>query len=508
MQQEDNVVRGKNLNIGASQLEISGLDVLQSQVIEKRTRRPSNLPLTQPPLFMTQAVEMMATGAPIISATQAYLKRPDWDKYGKDSLYFPREFGKGRSIEFYILNHQEQQPGFITHKAEKEILERYGVMAARLHAVFATYAAKQHEPWKEPFNLQGSDLIKVLGLHRTNRMNKSQKLKAVTDLAWIVGTLGAEIHWYEGELDLCITRRSPIWTILYVEEFHQPELIEGAAELIEVIIRVMPGAWAEKFLNKEGEQQRKALYQYGFINQEVFNFDHYKQELAAALALYLTQNRRSHIKGTYRIQTLLEAVMSAQEITAIRRVKQYRSRFVKKFYIVLEALTEIGFKLQFAESFPKELLPAWAELPKENEGELDPAATAPKERQLPKGFFEIWLNGVVGITAPPAIESAMKEFEKRKVQIAKGKPKGSSRKSHRVKGDDRVVETPTKLAQPSQLEVLTGETVKQLRFKQGWTQAHLASRIGKSVSWVKLVESGRRRIKDDDQEALRKLLGI
>jgi ribosome-binding protein aMBF1 (putative translation factor) len=102
----------------------------------------------------------------------------------------------------------------------------------------------------------------------------------------------------------------------------------------------------------------------------------------------------------------------------------------------------------------------------------------------------------------------MKEFEKRKVQIAKEKPKRSSRTSPRVKGDARSVETPTKSAQPSHLEVLTGEIVKQLRFKQGWTQAHLASRIGKSVSWVKLVESGRRRIKDDDREALRKLLGL
>src|SRR5919202_281385 len=243
----------------ALQLEITGLDAPLLSNTKKRGLNRENLPPTEPLLFKKQPLEMIATGAPVISATQAYIKQPEWHEYIPGKLYFQKRFGKGRSVEFYILNNQEQQPEFITHKAEKEILERYGVMAARLHAVFATYAAKQHAPWKEPFNLRGSDLIKVLGLHRTNRMNKSQKLKAVADLAWIVGTLGAEIHWYEGELDLCITRKSPIWTILYVEEFQQPELIEGTAELIEVIIRVMPGAWTEKFLNKEGEQKRKAL---------------------------------------------------------------------------------------------------------------------------------------------------------------------------------------------------------------------------------------------------------
>lgn len=510
MGKADNQVRGTNLQIGGVQLEIAELDVPQARVVKKRVRKRNNLPSTQPPLFLNKPVEMMATGAPIISATQAYLKPPDWGQYKKDSLYFSKVFGKGRYIEFYILNNQEQQPEYITHQAEQEILNRYGVMAARLHAVLATYAARQYEPWKEPFNLRGSELIKTLGLHRTNRMNKSLKLKAVADLTWIVGTLGAEIHWYEGNLDLRVTRRSPIWTILYVEEFYQPELIQGTAELTEVLIRVMPGAWAEKFLNKEGEQQRKALYQYGFINQEVFSLDHYKQELAAALALYLSQNRRSHADGTYRIQTLLEAVMSTQEIETIRGVKQYRSRFVKKFYSVLEALTEIGFRFQFAKSFPKALLPAWAELPDEDSNELDLAKTAPTDKQLPKGFFDIWLNGVVIITAPPTVECAMKEFEQKKAEAAKGKTRCSFREFGRTDGKSDVQDSQqlTELARPSQSAELTGDMIKQFRSFQGWTQAHLASQVGKSVSWVKLVESGRRRIKEDDQETLRKVLGL
>ena len=69
----------------------------------------------------------------------------------------------------------------LASKAEQEILDRYGVMAARLHAVFATYAAAQAEPWKESFLLRGSELIKTLQVYRTKKLTKSQKLKGLAE---------------------------------------------------------------------------------------------------------------------------------------------------------------------------------------------------------------------------------------------------------------------------------------------------------------------------------------
>jgi ribosome-binding protein aMBF1 (putative translation factor) len=55
---------------------------------------------------------------------------------------------------------------------------------------------------------------------------------------------------------------------------------------------------------------------------------------------------------------------------------------------------------------------------------------------------------------------------------------------------------------------LTGEALKQARLSKGWTQTHLASLIGKSVSWVKLAEGGLRRIKEDDQIRLQIILNL
>jgi hypothetical protein len=185
-----------------AQLEISELPASRAKGGRKRGSRSRTRSQPKLPLFAHKQVEMTATGAPVISATQAFLRHPDWSEYEKNRLYFHRSFGKGRHIEFYILNKQKHQPGFITSFAEPEILRLYGIHAARLHAAFATYAAQQKEPWKETFTLLGSDLIKILRIHTGNKLKKADKLKAIADLAWVLGTLGAKIQWQEGYLDL------------------------------------------------------------------------------------------------------------------------------------------------------------------------------------------------------------------------------------------------------------------------------------------------------------------
>jgi DNA-binding transcriptional regulator YiaG len=461
----------------------------------KRIRKPQKLPRTEPPLFSIQTIEMTATGAPVISATQAYYKRPEWEEYSPGKLYFQRRFGKGRYVEFYIMNQQEQQPESITSQAEHEIQERYGVMAARLHAIFATYATRQNRPWEESFCLRGSDLIKYLGLDRRKDMTKSQKLRAIADLAWIVGTLGAVVHWREGKLDLCVTRKSPVWIIQYVEEYFQPQLgdVEDTDELCEVLIRVQPGAWAEKFLNREGEQENKALHQFGYIHKAAFEINPNRQELAAVLTLYLTQNRRAHSSCKYRIRTLLEAVIAPQELDSVRQVRQYRSRFVQRFYDALESLTEAGFKIEFDESFPAQLRPEWADIPEESDG-VDVVTIAPVKTPLPNGYFDVWVDGIIRVTCPPDIEAVLANLEARKA----GKSKKSISSSAAHTDSARSLPTSSKIgslpititAQPViEVSEFTGAMVRKLRKGLNLSQMELAQTVGKSQSWVRDLEN-------------------
>lgn len=492
---------------------IPGLDLRQVVCANQPVRKSKVLAQTEPPLFTNKPYEMMATGAPVISATQAYIKQPEWHEYSPDKLYFQKRFGKGRYIEFVILNKQEQQPESITARAEQEILERYGVMAARLHAVFATYASRQQRPWDEPFSLLGSDLIKILRLNSRKDITKPEKLKRISDLAWIVGTLGVAVHWREGHLDLHIKRTSPVWTILYIEEYYQPKIpgLDEDNELYEVVIRVQPGAWTEKFLNRTGKQAGVALHQFGFIHEKFFDLNPYSQKQAVALALYILQNRRAHSNGKYRILTLLEAILSPKEIESIRGDRRKRSRFIKQFHKLLLALVDAEFQVAFGSSYPPEIRPAWAVLPNEAlEEDLEEIALL-DWRAAPNGF-EAWLNSVISITLAPTIEARIIALENKKTKKAKAYSKSRSQKLSQSNpkvtiSQPEIPSQPVAAPFPPQVEI-TGSMVQQARQALGFTQARVASLVGKSVSWVKLIESGRRKIQTQDGEALRKILNL
>lgn len=487
----------------SAQLElVTEVEVLPPQFPRPRIRKSRNLPRTEPPLFTTKSMEMMASGAPVVSATQAFLKPPDWSEYGEDRLYFQKQFGKGRYIEFYVLNKQKHQADSISTQAEREILEQYGVMAARLHAVFATYASLQSEPWKEPFYLRGTDLIKTLKVQNSNKFTKSQKLKAIADLAWVVGTLGAVIHWFEGDIDLCVRERSLLW-VVSVQEYTQPNVIGQSEELHEVIIRVQPGLWTHSFLNREGAQQQKALYQYGLIPKEVFDIDPHRRKLATSMALYLIQNSRARPNSLYTLESLLESVLPSGDIEKALSDRRYGWKLKESVDNALLTLKDsLKVDIDFDDNtYPLWLRPLWS-LP-------DEVANLPtKERNqqllgskwLPDNYMlNHWFPAKLTFRLPPQIQECLDEIEARRTE------------NHRLPAAKRSnPETTSQGTAIASLPTadLNGATVKAARQAKGWTQAQLASTVGKSVSWVKLVESDRRRALDADQSLLRQILSI
>jgi len=491
----------------STQLELTEVEVLPSQSTRTKIRKPRNLPRTEPPLFTTKSMEMIASGAPVISATQAFLKPPDWSEYGQERLYFQKHFGKGRYIEFYVLNKQKHQAESISTQAEREILEQYGVMAARLHAVFATYASLQSEPWKEPFHLLGTDLIKTLKVHNSNKFTKSQKLKAVADLAWVVGTLGAVIHWFEGDMDLCVRERSLLW-IVSVQEYTQPNVDGESEELHEVVIRVQPGLWTHSFLNREGAQQRKALYQYGLIPKEVFDIDPHRRKMATSMALYLIQNSRSRPNGVYTVESLLESVLPSSDIEKALSDRRYGWKLKES---VDNALLTLKDNLKIDINFDDETYPLWLRPVWSLPDEIADLPTKERNQQLlgakwlPDSYIsKHWFPAKLTFRLPMQIQECLDELETRRTEKTS---RGSSGASSTRNKPNRTVKGSTAKALLPAAE-LNGMTVKAARQAKGWTQAQLATTIGKSVSWVKLVESDRRRAVDEDQSLLRQVLGI
>lgn len=482
------------------QLGISGLEVPSTAKTTKRLRKPKNLPFTKPPLFISKNYEMTATSAPIISATQAYLKHPDWSQYSNGSLYFQKPFGKGRYIEFYILHKQEHQPQYISDLAEHQILEQYGVMAARLHAVFATYAAAQAEPWKQPFVLRGSELIKTLKIYKSKKLTKSQRLKAIADLALVVGTLGAVIHWYEGELNLCIKERCLLW-IVSVQEYSQPNLFGEDDDLCEAIIRVQPGLWTYNFLNSQGEQSRTALYQYGFISKQVFDLDPHQHKLASSLALYIIQNSRAHKNGIYTVHSLLSNVLPSYQIEQAVNDYRYGWRLKENLEEALLVLKDkVGIKVEFDdESYPQWLRPLWA-MP--DELSCLPAKQRNQQllgtKRLPDNYIQnILFPAKLTFKLPLSAQRHQNQFKTPKSNEVSGNSQ-CQKKNHEtltsastpklVKTSSKTSDVP-KIIDLDQNKELTGDIVRLLRTAKRISQRKLAQSVGMSQSWIRDIEN-------------------
>lgn len=469
------------------------VDDLSVKKTVSASRKLIRLPPTEPPLFQQKQYEMIANGVPIISATSAYLQHPDWNKYANGRFYFQKLFGKSRYIKFSILNRESHNPEYISNKAEHEILDRYGVMAARLHAVFATYATHSNEPWREPFFLKGSELIKTLQVYRTKKLTKSQKLKAIADLAWVVGTLGVVIYWREQGIDLCVKERSLLWFVS-VQEYGQLNSQGEVEAPQEVIIRVQPGIWAYNFLNCGREKQKKALHQYGLIPKKIFDVDPHRHKLATSIALYVTQNNFAYKREVRTIENLLKQVLPLEYIEQAIADRRYGQKLKEAFDNALLILKNIlDLEIEFDEkTYYQWLRPVWS-LP-ENLADI---STKERNQQLlgakklPKHYImKHWFPAFISFIPPKNVQDKLQELETFEADKDKNTTKSDSIKFYEsVKSDKNDPKIEFSYNKTSQSTTLTGTLIKQRRKAIGMSQTELAQAMGKSQSWVRDLEN-------------------
>ncbi|MEP0919749.1 helix-turn-helix domain-containing protein, partial [Leptolyngbya sp. DQ-M1] len=128
----------------------------------------------------------------------------------------------------------------------------------------------------------------------------------------------------------------------------------------------------------------------------------------------------------------------------------------------------------------------------------------------PYGGFEQLLTARVLVQPPEVISRKFEELKDTNSPLAPpfaltpastpSKPRKSERKLL-SKASKTLSDTSNSAA-----KIESGEQLKSLRLTRGMTQSVLATKLGKSTSWVKLVETGRRNITPDDQQRLQEIL--
>jgi hypothetical protein len=185
-------------------------------------------------------------------------------------------------------------------------------------------------------------------------------------------------------------------------------------------------------LNKAGSEAKKALYQFGYLAQDILKIDPYHDELALRLGLHLTVESRFHTSGSYKVQALLEALLPQTIINEARSDRDKARKLTNRWNHALEVL--LGLKRAFRIEFDPETYPE----------ELQPGSTARK----PRRYFKQLLAAKITIHPPAPIPALL---------AAKAQPKSTQPK-----------------LKPVQRIELTGAQIQKARKAKGWSQSQLA----------------------------------
>ena len=442
-------------------------------------KKITDLPITEPPLYRKdEYFTPAATSAPMVSSLRAQLRKDLWDKDPSGLAYFLHH-AKGNPKN--LIEHHISNPGDISLLPWEEalqIIDKFGTNTAKLHLIFAAHTMRQEKPWVNQFNLKISDLIEEIGWDNNNTYPKYEKIKNIAKHAFALDCLTVQATWVEGRHRrggiLASVETSRMWNVRVHLIGQQNQ--QGKVEQPEDgLITVRPGLWTDSFLNKAGCEAKKALYQFGYLAQDILKIDPYQDDLALRLGLHLTVESRFHTSGTYKVQTLLEALLPRTAIDEALENKDKTRKLTNRWNHALKVLSELkrAFQIEFdPKSYPKELRPN-------------------SKARKPRGYFEQLLAAKITIHPPTPIPELLAAF----TQPRQVKPK--------------IDPPPKKVKEPTvQTTTLTGTQIKNARKAKGWSQGQLAGFLGVSQNLVSLIERDKRSINKKLRNKVSKLLEI
>lgn len=427
------------------------------------------IPVTE--LKLTNTALPVPTFAAFASGIMAQIRKDLWHKDSSGIACFQHQ-AKGNPNNY--IEHYITSPGDIEvlplEQAE-QIIDKFGFNTVKMHLIFAAHTMNQSVPWEGKFSLKASDVIKYLGWDKRTDLPLHEKLNEIAKAAFVLDCLLVKSVWIEGKNKKgginASTPTGRMWSVL-VDLRGQLNLEGKVDKPEEVYITVQPGLIFQSFLNKAGSKLKEALYQFGYLAQDILKIDPYHDELALRLAIHLTMDSRIHVTRKYRVTTLLETILPRIVIDAARNDKRKGYDLKQRWDNALTLLLQLGWQFHFDESYPE-----W----------LQPGSLVPKPEDSRKiKIIERLLQAKLTINPPKPIPELLQ---------AKVKPKFK-------------VQT----LQPAMGMRLTGDRIRKAREAKGWSQRKLAGWMGVTQTLIGYWEKGKRTPSGDMEAKLKLLLEI
>ncbi len=420
---------------------------------------------------LANAVVPVPSFAAFNSASLAQIRKDLWGKNNNGIAIFKHQ-AKGNPnnyIEHYISN-----PGDIEvlpWEQAEQIIDKFGFNTVKLHLIFAAHTMKQPTPWSGKFSLKASDVIKYLGWDKRTDLPVHHKLSEIAKTAFVLDCLLVKSVWVEGRnkkggIDAS-TPTGRMWNVV-VDPRGQLNTEGKVEKPKEVYITVQPGLIFHSFLNKAGSRLREALYQFGYLAQDILRIDPYHDELALRLAIHLTMDSRIHTSGKYRVETLLKHLLPHTVIDTARNDKRKGYDLKQRWDNALKLLMNLRWQIQFDESYPE-----W----------LQPGSKAKKPQLARKMKIIEWLlNAKITIKPPEPIPELL---------ATKIKPKPKAQNQKRISATG-----------------ITSDQIRKGRNAKGWSQRKLAGWLGVSNALIGYWEKGKRTPSEEMEKKLRDVLQI
>ena len=407
------------------------------------------------------------------SAITSQIRKDLWKRDSNGSAIFKHQ-SKGNSKNY--IEHYISSPGDIEvlplEQAE-QIIDKFGFNTVKLHLIFAAHTMNQERPWDSKFTLKASDVIKYLGWDKRTDLPVHQKLSEIAKTAFVLDCLLVKSVWIEGRnkkggIDAS-TPTGRMWNVV-VDPRGEQNSKGNVEKPQEVYITVQPGLIFHSFLNKAGSQLKQALYQFGYLSQDILRIDPYHDELALRLAIHLAMESRVHVSGKYRVETLLKHLLPHARIDKARSDTRRGYDLKQRWDNALKLLKKLNWQIQFDESYPPWLQPG---------SKLKKPAEARKMK-----IIEWLLQAMITIHPPKPIPELL---------ATKVKPKlPSSKQKKRIIAATGV----------------TSDQIRKGRNAKGWSQRKLAGWLGVSNALIGYWEKGKRTPSDEMEKKLRHVLQI
>ncbi|MDX2241695.1 MAG: helix-turn-helix transcriptional regulator [Leptolyngbyaceae cyanobacterium bins.302] len=534
------------LSIAAIEVDVVASETETKKAVATKPKRRGRYhsferPPTHADLFPNGETDRMASNKVIWEGCNILSQGRDigWVEAGPGSPYYESSVAKGKGyLSFWITNELHvKHPTVLEEEAALALIDQFDIRAACLHLIYAAYATQLERPWEQQFVLNDRQLERYLGLDKNKKLNKQQKLELLLELAKQPCHLLVYVSWPEkGKVKSFSVSRTWLWEISEPILHFQEDLM-GNSEMVGFTLQVKAGNWAQYFLNPSRCKDGNGYYEYGILSQCILQdlmTIWYNHEGAARLILWLLFKTKVG-NGPVRAGTLFKVAFGTEKVEQARKASAPRKRLVSQWKTTLKVLDEQGWKFTFdLATYPPQYLPDLPDLlpltdiPDDPEQAaefwLEDGAKGEGDRltdtvKRPYGGFEQLLTARMVVQPPEEISKKLEELKEsrpvRSVSAAESLSKlssdaetlpPSSSKSKSRKSERRLLSPEPSNQLPETTKpterIDSGEKLKALRLTRGMTQSVLAAKIGKSTSWVKLVETGRRSITPEDQTLL------